>query len=524
MPIEILIILEGFQPRLMNYLKFFDDRVIILYVVDRWIFERDINDGFLGEAFAVHLIFPYIPITGEDYFKAKEVELKKRLIRELLENLVLNFPELSRELYIKPEYFVYEAVLNRARLFPPMFHSLSAFLCEDFRDANLKRVMGGYAYALEELEREGAVRRLDGYVKISEGFAESIKGKKVRFISLLKSAQKALFLSLLGTFPKIFRVLSQNKEVLFKLKFFEGENLTSAEDPKAYLFMPTASGLVSLASQVDIEAFARKILLTDVNAKIEVVRLGGVLNDVYLVKVTADGEVKKIVAKSFKDWSGLKWFPLTLWTVGTKTFALLGQSRLERECAINQLLYSKGFLVPKLLGASSKKRLVFMEYLEGESLEKVVKRILSSKSKSEVEEDLKTVERVGETFAKIHALGVALGDAKPENILVGEKGEIYLLDFEQASRKGDNAWDIAEFLYYVGHYASPFTSTRQIELITKIFLKGYLGAGGSPKAVKAAGKPKYTKVFSVFALPHIIFTISNFCQKADRLGQKHGEA
>ncbi|MEM3704042.1 MAG: lipopolysaccharide kinase InaA family protein [Candidatus Bathyarchaeia archaeon] len=519
-PVEVLLILEGFQPRFMNCIKFFGDRVAIIYVVDKWIFERDVSDGFLGEAFAVHMVFPYIPLIGEDYLKSKEVELKKRLIRELLENLVLNFPELSRELYIRPEYFVYEAMLSRARLFPPIFFNLSGFLREDLRDENVKRVMGGYARALEELEKEGMIKRLDGYVKISEELADRVKGQKIRFINLLKSAQKTIFLSLLGTFPKIFRILSQNKEILFKFQFPEGENLKSIEDPKTYLLVPTASGFVSLASQMNIEAFARKIFSTNVKAKIEVERLGGVLNDVYLVKVAADGGVKKVVAKSFKDWSGFKWFPLTLWTVGTKTFALLGRSRLERECAISQLLYSKGFSVPKLFGVSSKERLVFMEYLEGENFEKVVKRILGSKSKSEVERDLKIVEEVGETFAKIHALGVTLGDAKPENILVGKNGEIYLMDFEQASRKGDTAWDIAEFIYYIGHYASPFTSIRQIKLITETFLKGYLGNGGKLKAVKAAGKPRYTKVFSVFAFPHVILTISNICQKADQLEVK----
>jgi len=40
------------------------------------------------------------------------------------------------------------------------------------------------------------------------------------------------------------------------------------------------------------------------------------------------------------------------------------------------------------------------------------------------------------------------------------------------------------------------------------------------EVVRAAGKPKYTKVFSVFVLPHVILTISNICRKA---GKKNGE-
>ncbi|MGC9346000.1 MAG: hypothetical protein ACP5ER_04325, partial [Candidatus Bathyarchaeales archaeon] len=120
-------------------------------------------------------------------------------------------------------------------------------------------------------------------------------------------------------------------------------------------------------------------------------------------------------------------------------------------------------------------------------------------------------------FAEVHALGIALGDTKPENVMVGENGEIYLLDFEQASRKGDKVWDIAEFLYYAGHYVPPFVGMRSVELITKAFIEGYLRAGGDVKLVKKAGNPKYTKVFSIFTLPRVILAISNICRKADKL-------
>lgn len=519
-PIEVLLIVDGFQPRVMTYIKLFSGRPVIVYAVDKWVFERDVDGGFLGEAFAVQLVFPYIPLKNEDYLKTEEVKLKKRLILELLENLVLNLPELSYELRIKPEYFVYEAMLSRARLFPPLFYNLSNFLREDLRDRNLQGVMEGYARALEELEKEKVVERADGCFKISPEFADGVKSQRIRFINLFKSAQKALFLSILATFPKIFKILSQNREIFLKLQSFENENFKNScqiEDPKKYLFVPTASGLVSLASKMDIEAFARKALSADVNAEIEIERMGGVLNDVYLVKTRANGEERKVVVKSFKDWSSFKWFPLTLWTAGTKTFALLGRSRLERECAINQFLRSKGFAVPKLLSVSHQERLVFMEYLEGENLEKVVKRIMSKKAENDFEKELKIVQKVGETFARIHALNVTLGDTKPENILVGKGGEIYLLDFEQAFRNGDKTWDIAEFLYYVGHYTPPLIGARKVELIAKAFLKGYLETGGDLKTVKAAGKPKYTKVFSVFAFPHVIFAISNVCLKADQL-------
>jgi Kae1-associated kinase Bud32 len=213
------------------------------------------------------------------------------------------------------------------------------------------------------------------------------------------------------------------------------------------------------------------------------------------------------------DWSGFKWFPLTLWSVGTRTFAVLGRSRLEKEVAINQQLFMKGFNVPKILHVSHNDRLVFMEYVEGESLNQVIKKIANSKSE-DVKKDLETICRVGEKMAEVHGLGIALGDTKPENFLLGKNGEIFMLDFEQASRSGDRIWDVAEFLYYAGHYIPPLAGPKPAELISKAFIEGYLKAGGDPKTVAKAANPKYTKVFSIFVFPHIIFAISNICKKS----------
>jgi tRNA A-37 threonylcarbamoyl transferase component Bud32 len=517
--IEVLLIIHDFQPRLMNYVKVFDDRNMVVFAVDKWVFERDIDRGFLGEALAGELIFPYIPLIDEDYLHGQEVKLKKRLILELLENLVLDFPELSYEIHIKPEYFMYETMLSRARLFPPTIYDLMNFMRKDAKKRNIERTLSGYSEALKEIEKENIISFSNGYAKVSKTFAEKVKKRKVRYINLFKTAQRTLFTSLLGIFPKSLNLLSQNREILLKLQRInekKPEVIHQIEDPQKYLYVPTASGLVPLASRLDIEAFARKVFSTSEDTKIEIEEIGGILNDVYLIKTPVNDEEKKVVVKRFKDWSSFKWFPLTLWTVGTRTFAVSGRARLERECAINQHLYSKGFVVPKILHVSHGERLIFMEYVEGENLDKVIKRIVNSKSNGEIEKDLALICEVGETFARVHTLDISLGDTKPENIMAGKNGEIVMLDFEQASRNGDKVWDIAEFLYYAGHDIPPFVGTRSAELIAKAFIEGYLKAGGNVKTVKEAGNTKYTKVFSVFTFPHIMYALSNICKKTGK--------
>jgi tRNA A-37 threonylcarbamoyl transferase component Bud32 len=524
--IQVLLVIRDFPPKLMNYVKVLDGKNIAVLAVDEWVFERDVERGFLGEAVAGGLIFPYAPLVNKDFLGAQEVMLKRRLILELLENLVLDFPELSYELHIKPEYFMYEALLSRARLFPPLINGLLGFMQQDSGDERVKSVLDGYLKALESLERDGVVKFSGNYVRISEEFVNKIRRRKVRFTALSKNVPRALFTSLLAIFPKILSLLSQDAETLFKFqrKTSEGEarTLKGLINPRKFLYVPTSGGFVSLADRADIETFAKGVLSAGENAEVEVEEIGGVLNDVYLIKVTAADIEKRVVVKQFKDWSSFKWFPLTIWTFGTRTFAVLGRSRLERECAINKLLSSEGFNVPKILYMNHDERLVFMEHVEGESLDRVIKRIAESKDDEEINEKLMVIERLGETFAKVHALNISLGDTKPENMLVGKNGEIYLLDLEQAARNGDETWDVAEFLYYAGHYVPPLFGRRAAELIAQAFIKGYLTAGGNPTVVKRASNPKYTRVFSVFTSPIIMVAISNACRNADKLSGMHG--
>jgi tRNA A-37 threonylcarbamoyl transferase component Bud32 len=518
--IQVLVIIRDFQTRLMNYAKIFGSANAVVFAVDKWIFERDVDRGFLGEALAGGLILPYIPLVNGDYLHVQEVRLKRRLILELLESLVLDFPELSYEFYIEPEYFMDETLLMRARLFPPMMYTLASFMREKEATKNVECALAGFLEALKELEEERVISFSKGYVRISKQFADNARNRKVRFTNLLRTGQRALFTSLLGIFPQILNVLSQNKESFLTLRNFFVDNSELArriEDPENHVYVPTTTGLTPLANRMDIKAFARKVLSADKDAEVKIENIGGILNDVYLVKAFADGNEKKAVVKRFRDWSNFKWFPLTLWSVGTRTFAVSGSSRLEREYAINQMLHSNGFAVPKVLHLSPGERLIFMEYVEGEDLSRVIKRTANAKTVDEARKGLEIVGRVGELLARVHTLGVALGDTKPENFTIGRNGEIYMMDFEQAGRNGDKVWDVAEFVYYTGHDISPFVETRKVEQIGKAFIMGYLKAGGNVKVVKNAGNPKYTKVFGVFTFPHMMFILSNICRKADKL-------
>jgi Kae1-associated kinase Bud32 len=334
-----------------------------------------------------------------------------------------------------------------------------------------------------------------------------------------KNMPRTLFTSIFGVLPQLMNIVSQNTEIFLKtqkINWLRQPNPTYPFiDPQKYIFFPTSEGLVSLSDKIDIKSFAQKMLLKGENANIEVEPIGGMLNDVYLIRTYSNRGETRVLAKRFKDWSGFKWFPLTLWSFGAKSFSVSGQARLAREYAISEFLHNEGFNVPKILHVSNAERLVFMEYIDGENLSDAIKRLATSTDPSTIQNILSTMGRVGELFAKVHSCNVTLGDTKPDNVLIKRDGTIFLIDFEQATKEGDKAWDVAVFLYYSGHYLEPFYSNSKAESVAKAFIEGYLKGGGSVLDVRKAGAPKYTRVFSIFTIPPAIRVISDVCKKTE---------
>jgi tRNA A-37 threonylcarbamoyl transferase component Bud32 len=511
---SILLVLSGYQPLLKTYCKPLNQRDVFILTVDQRAFQRDVEKGWLGEFAADKLVVPYEPLINSEYLWRQEVAVKKRIVWELLEALVLEFPELSHELVIKPEYFMYETLIQRARLFPPITYRFLNMLRNDLKEKNVQIMMKGYREALKELSRENWITLPGKEVKITLKLVRTIKSRRLRIPVLLKSFQRAVWLNILSVLPKMMSPLAYDDELYTKThsEIAVNEDLTSQlEDPKNCLLMPTPLGPVPLSDKTSIEEFVKKAVPEARVSQVEITQIGGVLNSVYMLTLRKDHEKQRVVVKKFKDWVGFKWFPLALWALGTKSFAVLGRSRLEREYALNQFLQSQGASVPRILYVSPQQSLVFKEFVEGENLVEVIKRIMANEK--EAEKELALIRDVGRKMAQAHGFGVALGDCKPENVIVTKEGKLYFVDLEQASRDGNQTWDIAEFLYYSGHYVPPLTSADPAELIAKSFIEGYLDAGGRRETIKKVASPRYTKVFSIFTQPHIILTLSNLCRK-----------
>ncbi|MEJ2243796.1 MAG: hypothetical protein P8X87_04575 [Candidatus Bathyarchaeota archaeon] len=407
--INVLLVLERFLLRLQNHYDTNGDTKISVLIVNRSDFERDIKKGWLGEFCAERLLLPYVPLINSEYLESNEKETKKRIIMEILGNVVLEFPESSYDFSIKNEYFMYETMMRKAKLFPPLayvFHNVT----QKNGDQNIKNIMDGYLKAFKELEKENIIALFDDHIKITAKHIEAIKNWKNKIPVVIKFLRRMTVTPLLRMFSETADSFIQER----RLFSTDNKNTISAnhlvsqlEDPRKYVLLPTPLGVISLADKSDITDVAKKLMVADKFSKIEIKKIGGVFNDIYLLTITKNDQEK---------------------------------------------------------------------------------------------------------VAKAHSLGVTLGDCKPENFMVTEKG-IFLLDLEQASRKGNKTWDVAEFLYFSGHYSPAMSPTTPAIIIAKSFIEGYLQGGGDKKDVIRAASPKYTKVFTVFTAPHILLAMSNICKK-----------
>ncbi len=239
--------------------------------------------------------------------------------------------------------------------------------------------------------------------------------------------------------------------------------------------------------------------------RVSVRRMGSFVNDVFLVKV--DGE--PYVAKRYTNWLSLKWFTLSLYGLGSVRFSISGRRRMEAEYYFNDFLYRRGLPVPRILASDIRSRLILFSYAPGEQLLSRLTGVLGFSEPGQMENE--AASSAGAFLAGSHELDVGLGDTRPENFIVEHKGGITFVDLEQAKHRGDFAWDVAEFLYYSGHYWLFYT--RNVSAYVDGFIDGYL-EHGDPRVLRSAASPKYVRVFSIWTPPNILHNIRKRLLKA----------
>jgi len=502
---DIILVLEGYREGLSFHTKKVGGVNAAVLMVDRELFELDMKKGHLGEFICSRTLGPYLALENPDLLKEMEIQAKKRIIQEELRDLVIEYQEISHGLMVSPTYFALSRLRKRARHYPSVLHSYKGMLRKDVRSKNLKSILEGYEIGLQELCKAGILKFENDMIMLQEKFTDRILSRRSfeKVVNVVEMSQRA-FRSYLtygrSRIGGVELIIDEIGQLLQRGPQSDSSD-EQTEDPRDHLFLQTSTGMVNLNEQSSIVDVALKLRPGE---KVAISPMAGVLNDVYLVSVGQE----HLVAKRYTNWFTLKWFTINLVTLGTKKFSVMGKSRLANEYGINRILSAEGIPVPEIIHVNIPQRMLLEKYVEGENVANLVRQFSSSDQLSAREYELAM--EIGRALARIHSVDVTVGDSKPENFIVSRDGHIYSLDLEQASKKGDKAWDLSEFLFYSGHY-SPLM-TQGLNQFIDGFIIGYLEEGERSTLRRAAGIA-YIKVFSIWTAPPVIFRIAEKLRK-----------
>ena len=503
---DLLVIRDKYADGLRTYLRTTEKQQTRFLLVDRSLIESDIERGTLGDFLTEKLIYPYRALANQDYLDDLSLQAAKRTVKEEARDLVLNYGEMCRGIVAAPEFFGLSKLRRRARVFVPSLEDYLRLLDPAVRQQNLSTLRETFSKAVSGMGGDGV--EFDGE---NVAFQDQSVDKwlKVRSseqaVNILRHSQRALY-SYLARGRTVFlspELLARELSSPLRLSFDPDLVGRQPENPNNSLYLRTEEGLVSFNERSSLEEMLSKLRP---GRPMTVSPLAGVLNEVYLVTLGRE----RFVAKRFTDWHGFKWFTLNLVSLGSKLFSVSGKARMTNEYGINRYLAKKGLKVPQVINVNVKQRILVETYISGVPMNEFVSQAIGGGALGTSQYRL--AEAFGEALARIHEAGVAVGDAKPENF-VAKGDEIYAVDLEQAGKHGDQAWDIAELLFYTGHYSSTATPTRGLTEVVEAFILGYLKAGNARELKRATGA-RYVRVFSLWTPAPIIVEISRLLREA----------
>jgi len=503
---DLLVLCEGYANGLRAHLRVFNGYEVRFLIVDRTLAESDVEAGTLGDYLTEQLIYPYRAVVNSDYLDALALKARVRVTKEEARDLVLEFGEMCRGLVATPEFFGLSRMRKLARVFVPSLGSYLRLLEEPVRGPNLVTLRQGFKAAVAAIGGDTLV--VDGdYVALNDAAVDRWLKDRVseHVVNVFRQSQRAFYSYLTKGRALYLSPELLARELLSPLKLVLDQELDQIkpEDPKSFLFLRTSEGLVPFTEKVSLDEVINTLKLPE---PVTITPLAGVLNEVSLV--TAGKE--RLVIKKFTDWHGFKWFTLNLVSIGSKLFAVSGRARMTNEYGMNRYLAKRGIKVPTVVYLSVKQRILVERFLSGAPLTDLVKEAVNQQNLTASQSEL--IESIGETLASVHGIGVSIGDSKPENFLIQDR-EIFIVDLEQAGKRADYAWDIAELLFYIGHYCTRPVPPPAVKQLVEAFVKGYVRKG-NPEELRKAAAVKHAKSFSIWTPPPVILEISRILHSA----------
>lgn len=487
---DIILVLENYRHRAKyKYVRGKIDASVLIVRMDS--FSDDADRASLGEFVVGRLLNVYEPLLGEAYLEDKEVRYKRRVVLEILEEVISTYGDFASEIRFPIDYFLFEKLKKRISLYPPALYSYSKTYKGPNVKENLLSTRAGFLKAIDGLETEEIISLESGMIKplglTSKGKIGSRLSQKLSATSRgIKSYAVHGLAGRVG--PKVV-----GREVISKLS----RSREQVELPEEIRHPRNLWEIDEGILLVDSDDWLKEIAVSE-KLSTEFVfskkRLGELYNvsNVYTLS-DAEREIS-IAVKKFRDPRSMKWAFLNLWSLSPRRFKMAPISRLTREYLAIRTLRGIGLNTPNVVAVVLGKKILVTRFIDGMNLSEIVREVVVDK-----ESNTRPIFLYGQAIGRSHSSGYTLGDTKPSNAIFAN-GHIFLTDLEQATNDGNMAWDLAEFIYYSAKLTLNSGGAR---MITEAFLDGYL-KNGVTGVVKSSLNIRLLAPFQPLIIPTVV--------------------
>ncbi len=486
---DLIIAIKGYKQRVRyNYLK--GEAEVSALVIDSDLLLKDAQKAVLGEFAVGRFLNVYEPISGVEYFDEIETTYKRRVALEAITELAASYGDFSRSLVVPVEYILYQKLKKRATIYPPALYSYIKTYSGDGGKKNLTLSCMGFMKPLQEFSKDLLIN-LDGTSFRITGAAA--KKQLARLQSLLSVTERSLRQYAVHGYAGRVKVGIVRNELLSKIsRSREIEKVPQyLRNPRSLLLLDEGH-LIMDGAQWLKQLLAKRSFTEKSSASIR--KVGGPYSLLKEYTIKEGDRTEKFAVKAYRDLKSVKWFLLNFWTANRRKFEITPLARLTREYVALREFRDANINVPRIIAVVTPSRILVTEFIEGIDLGRIAKEVLSGKT-----DDYSLITKYGEILARIHSLGYALGDAKPNNALK-TNSKIFITDLEQARKDGDRAWDLSVFIYYSLRLN---TNGKHVRDFVKAFLEGYL-VHGDKKIVQESLKVKYYEPFFPVLAPNVV--------------------
>ena len=496
--IDIIVVLRDYPHTVKySYLRAEEVKISAL-IVDFFALQKDAEAGLLGEFVVGRLLHTYDVLINRALFKSIDLIYKRRIILEEIFDIIRTTDILCTEIKFPLEFILFSKIKRRSSIYPAALYSYYKMYTGKYAGANLAFALQGFKEALGELmgrDRDLLVLKRSGtntddfVLQIGKKCWVPNKHRERNFIKLKLVKE----LQTLGSYivhayagRRVFQYTI--REAQSKIRRHRSQPICMPEfmvSPREY-YWKLDEGLVFTGRNkkwLDLIAKSSGLVRYAISKKI---RLGDIHSRTMcytLQDTSAPGHSISVVTKKFGTLKGAKWAALNFWSLSTGPhlkhfFKVDPLFRLGNEYkALRYLRNEIGLNTPSVVAINFECKILVTNFVEGQSMSQIIKDSLKKKSTAGTE-NIFWIRAAGKNIAVIHSTKSALGNIKPNNVIINNVGgvnsRLFFTDLEQfnfnnTEDSGDPVWDIIQFLCW------SLKRTKNIPIAKEIVREFFLG-------------------------------------------------